>query len=114
MVALLIGMLICIGLALVVVGLVALPARREGRDVLTPRGEEVVAAIRAQAAGTGSEPRDGDATPAAPDESTSVDMSRLDTSRANPSRADASRADASRADGNVEGETTERTQSRAG
>ena len=60
MVALIIGMLICIGLALAVVGLVAVPARREGRDVLTPRGEEVVAAIRTQAGGstTGAEQRD--------------------------------------------------------
>lgn len=43
MVALIIGMLICVGLALAVVGLVAIPARREGRELLTPRGEEVMA-----------------------------------------------------------------------
>jgi hypothetical protein len=46
MVALILGMLLCVGLALAVVALVAIPARREGRDVLTPRGEEVVAAAR--------------------------------------------------------------------
>ncbi len=51
MVALIIGMLICIGLALAVVLLVAVPARRDGRDVLTARGEEVVAALRAQTTG---------------------------------------------------------------
>jgi hypothetical protein len=46
MVALILGMLLCVGLALAVVALVAIPARREGRDLLTPRGEEVVAAAR--------------------------------------------------------------------
>jgi hypothetical protein len=49
MVLLIIGMLLSLGLAVAVVGLVAVPARREGRDVLTQRGEDVVAAIRAQA-----------------------------------------------------------------
>ena len=46
MVALILGMLVCVALALVVVALVAIPARREGRDLLTPRGEEVVAQAR--------------------------------------------------------------------
>ncbi|MDF2144003.1 hypothetical protein [Knoellia sp. p5-6-4] len=43
MVALIVGMLLCVGLALAVVALVAIPARRQGRDVLTPQGEEIVA-----------------------------------------------------------------------
>lgn len=46
MVALIIGMLICVGLALAVVALVAIPARRDGRDILTPKGEEVVSALK--------------------------------------------------------------------
>ena len=46
MVALIIGMLICVGLALVVVALVAVPARRDGRGILTPKGEEVVTALK--------------------------------------------------------------------
>lgn len=46
MVALIIGMLICVGLALAVVALVAIPARRDGRDILTPKGEEVVTALK--------------------------------------------------------------------
>ncbi|KGN40453.1 hypothetical protein [Knoellia aerolata] len=46
MVALIIGMLICVGLALVVVALVAVPARRDGRGILTPKGEEVVSALK--------------------------------------------------------------------
>jgi hypothetical protein len=62
MVALIIGMLICIGLALAVVLLVAVPARRDGRDVLTARGEEVVAAIRAQATAAGAESSERGAT----------------------------------------------------
>jgi hypothetical protein len=46
MVLLILGMLVCIGLAALVVALVAIPARREGREVLTPTGEEVVSAVR--------------------------------------------------------------------
>jgi hypothetical protein len=44
--ALVFGMMICLALALAVVGLVALPARRDGREVLTHRGEELVGAVR--------------------------------------------------------------------
>jgi len=46
MVALVFGMLLCLALAVAVVGLVAIPARRQGRDLLTPKGEEVVALVR--------------------------------------------------------------------
>ena len=41
-----IGMLCALTLAIAVVVAVALPARREGRDVLTPRGEETLKAVR--------------------------------------------------------------------
>lgn len=44
--ALILGMMICLALALAVVGLVAVPARRDGREVLTHRGEELVGAVR--------------------------------------------------------------------
>jgi len=46
MVVLVFGMLVSVVLAVAVVGLVAIPARREGRDLLTPRGEKVVALVR--------------------------------------------------------------------
>jgi hypothetical protein len=46
MIALVFAMILCLLLGLAVVGLVAIPARREGRDVLTPRGEEVVSRVR--------------------------------------------------------------------
>ena len=46
MVVLVFGMLVSVVLAVAVVGLVAIPARREGRDLLTPKGEEVVALVR--------------------------------------------------------------------
>ena len=46
MVVLIVGMLLSLVLAVAVVGLVAIPARREGRDVLTPKGEEVVSRVR--------------------------------------------------------------------
>jgi hypothetical protein len=39
-------MLLCVVLALAVVALVAIPARREGRQVLTPLGEEVVSSAK--------------------------------------------------------------------
>ena len=46
MVALIIGMLICVALAVAVVAVVAIPARREGRDILPPQGEELMALAR--------------------------------------------------------------------
>jgi hypothetical protein len=39
-------MLLSVALAVAVVGLVAIPAHREGRDLLTPKGEEVVSLVR--------------------------------------------------------------------
>ena len=46
MVALIIGMLVCLGLAVAVVAVVAIPARREGRELLTPQGEDIVALVK--------------------------------------------------------------------
>ena len=46
MVALIFGMLLCVILAGAVVALVAIPARRQGRDLLTPKGDEVVSKVR--------------------------------------------------------------------
>ncbi len=43
MTALIIGMVLCVGLAVAVVAIVAIPARREGRELLSPQGEELVA-----------------------------------------------------------------------
>lgn len=46
MFVLVLGMIISVGLAVAVVCVVAVPARREGRDMLTPKGEEVISAMR--------------------------------------------------------------------
>ena len=46
MVSVVLGLLFCVGLALAVMALVAVPARRQGRDVLSERGEQVVESIR--------------------------------------------------------------------
>ena len=46
MVALIVGMLLCVMLAVAVVAVVAIPARRQGRDLLTPKGDEVVSRVR--------------------------------------------------------------------
>jgi hypothetical protein len=46
MVPLIIGMLICVALAVAVVAVVAIPARREGRELLTPQGEDLVALVK--------------------------------------------------------------------
>ena len=46
MISLVLGMLVCVSLALAVMALVAVPARRAGREVLTERGEEVLDSIR--------------------------------------------------------------------
>ncbi|HET8601569.1 MAG TPA: hypothetical protein VFL99_14675 [Segeticoccus sp.] len=67
MFTLVIGMLVCVVIAAVVVGVVAVPARREGREVLTPHGEEVVAHVRhrtSQAADRAKERTEGALTTA--------------------------------------------------
>lgn len=68
MVALVLGMLVCVALAIAVVAMVAVPARRDGRDVLSPRGEDIVLALkdRTESAKTRLERSDkGVETPAA-------------------------------------------------
>jgi hypothetical protein len=63
MVSVVLGMLVCVALALVVVALVAVPARREGRDLLSDRGEDLVGSIRerqlARGRGRDGGPSDG-------------------------------------------------------
>lgn len=39
------AMVLVLALAAAVVGVVAVPARRQGRQILTPKGEEVVASV---------------------------------------------------------------------
>lgn len=46
MVSVVLGMLFCFGLAVVVMALVAVPARRQGREVFTERGDEVLGSLR--------------------------------------------------------------------
>lgn len=69
MIALIVGMLVCIGLAVAVLGLVAIPARREGRDLLTPHGEQVLAKVRekTETAVEGTISRTGDLVSSAKD-----------------------------------------------
>jgi hypothetical protein len=69
MLALILTMLVSVGLALAVLVVVAVPARRAGRDLLTERGEEVVDSLRhrtqrVRPATEGTEP--GALEPAAP------------------------------------------------
>lgn len=45
MFALVLGMLVCLVGGMAVVGFVAAQARRDGREVLTPLGEEVVGRV---------------------------------------------------------------------
>ncbi|MEO7421257.1 MAG: hypothetical protein ABIU87_02550 [Ornithinibacter sp.] len=49
MVAVVLALVVCLGLAVSVLALVALPARRQGREVLSARGEEVVGSLRERA-----------------------------------------------------------------
>jgi hypothetical protein len=65
MVALILGLLFCVGVAMVVVGLVAVPARRQGRDVLTPKGEQVLTRVLEKGA-TDDEPPTTGTDPATP------------------------------------------------
>jgi hypothetical protein len=46
MTTVLVGMLVALLLAVGVVALVAVPARREGRELLTPQGEQLVQQAR--------------------------------------------------------------------
>ncbi len=46
MLVVVVGMLCVVAIGVAVVAAVALPARREGRDVLTPEGEETLKAMR--------------------------------------------------------------------
>jgi hypothetical protein len=46
MFVLVLGMVMSVGLAVAVVCVVAVPARRDGRDVLTAKGEDVVSTVR--------------------------------------------------------------------
>jgi hypothetical protein len=50
---LVIALIVSLGLGLAVVVSVALPARRDGRDVLGPSGEELVGSLRGWGAGRG-------------------------------------------------------------
>lgn len=45
MVWLILAMVVLLALAVAVIGFVAVPARRQGRQVLTPRGEDVVSTV---------------------------------------------------------------------
>ena len=70
MIALIFAMLLCVILAVAVVALVAIPAHRQGRELLTPKGDEVVSKVREltssavatvrEKAGEGSGSRDQD------------------------------------------------------
>lgn len=66
MVTVVLGMLFCVALALAVVALVAVPARRQGRDVLSERGEDIVGSLRERQLSLGRGERD-DQGPASPE-----------------------------------------------
>ena len=86
MVAVVLGMLVCVGLAVWVVSLVAVPARREGRDLLTERGEQLVARMPALLGGEDHRGAPGSVPPAA----------AASAGPAAPDQEDAARQDAAR------------------
>ena len=67
MVSVVLGMVFCVALALAVVALVAVPARREGRDVLTERGEDIVGSLRERPLSLGRTPAREEQSPDAVD-----------------------------------------------
>lgn len=92
MVALILGMLVCVALALAVVALVAIPARRDGRGVLTPKGEEVVIALKERQQSARQRLERGDDEPAAAGEPAEVTDGVADDQHADaptPTPADA-------------------------
>jgi len=52
MLVLVIALLLCVALGSAVVAVVAMPARREGRDILSPRGGEVFDKVKDRASAT--------------------------------------------------------------
>ena len=58
MTTVIVAMFIALALALVVVALVAVPARRAGRDLLTPQGEQLVQNARERTAEAAGAARD--------------------------------------------------------
>ena len=58
MTTVIVGMLIALALSLAVVALVAVPARRAGRDVLTPQGEQIMQSARDRTAEMAGAARD--------------------------------------------------------
>ncbi len=60
MTALIVAMLVCLGVAVAVVGLVAIPARRQGRHLLTPRAAEVADRARPARARAADDADDAD------------------------------------------------------
>lgn len=55
MLAIILVLFICVGIAALVVGLVAVPARREGRVLLTTRGQMVMTSLRDRQTGGSNE-----------------------------------------------------------
>jgi len=53
MLGMLLPLIVCLGLAVVVLALVAIPARRQGRDLLTDRGEAVFVRVKTGAGQAG-------------------------------------------------------------
>lgn len=49
MVAVIVGMLVCLGAALGVLAMVAVPARRAGEELFTEQGEQVIDALKVRA-----------------------------------------------------------------
>jgi hypothetical protein len=77
---LILAMLLCVVLAVAVLGMVAIPARREGRDLLTPKGEHVVSRVRERtgAAVETAREKTGEAVDAARDKVADVTSSKDD------------------------------------
>ena len=73
MLTIVIALLLCAGIAAFVVALVLIPARREGRDVLTSRGEDLVATIRETSGTVVDKVTPGRPTDEATDEATEAD-----------------------------------------
>jgi len=59
MTTVIVGMFVALVLSLAVVALVAVPARRQGRDVLTPQGEQLVQSARERTTAVGRQVKAG-------------------------------------------------------
>lgn len=103
MTTVMLGMLAALALSLLVVALVAVPARRQGRDLLTPQGEQIVQAALERTAEVASAALDKTAEVAAVALDKTAEVAGSARERVRAAGADGGPDGAAGADGGADG-----------